>query len=382
MSTKLLALTAVTGADAAWRYTQSTEAGLCAAADDAAQRILIGPLETGKDCTSDATVSSKYIISDFGGSYLLEQSGATVGDYLTDSNKRLFIQSQTPAGKIDTVSDGPAEYAFAKTGAYVGGTNSDDASAWVGHAHYIMLNGKISTNVNNFPVDPQGTEVQGVCIVDYKDADLKECGDAVEYKAGAYKFSVFGGTMPSYAPDAKYTHFAHRQLLDLSRINAYIKINGAAVGSLAALNLLGTTQVNSLEFGANVSNTNEKVTLDFPQKFTEGTYAGSGAAMALTPVRRETVLIRVSSTKTGADWKNELAFDFIFPLKNDTLKKSGGGGYYVYDPTYSVKSETATGVNPHKDRAKGAAATADAAGVTTGLTAMISAAFAGAALAL
>ncbi|CAE8689941.1 unnamed protein product [Polarella glacialis] len=94
---------------------------------------------------------------------------------------------------------GDATYTRITAGQYVGGDPSV-SGGYIGMASYLLKNGTISTNVNDFLV-PDGpelstTKTKSVCISPPR-SPTSTCGAVLTYKTGDFKFSLFGFTTGS-----------------------------------------------------------------------------------------------------------------------------------------------------------------------------------------
>jgi hypothetical protein len=318
-----------------WVKTTRTAAELAAGFDDICAGIDTNP----QSWTAFNSVAVGPCTSQDGPPVFIEQDlhdiiyVSSADDYLTtDAN----LQEALPTAAANSNAwiyrdyNGTAEqyggkYAYIQTGGFYG-TDPATSGAYVGTANFLVVDGPVSTNVNDFYLsgDPtsapitRGESPYGAPLGPYTACisplnNNGACGDARTAPEGYFKFSIFGYTTGS----------------------AYVspQVNGAAAGAvgmrmeLRLKNKDGTTpSVLSLSFNndpsltlANVGHTNvesftlvtgdDVTTYTFPTTYNVGTTPVAGVMTVPTPTATKTVAIRVSAI---AGETNAIYVDFLF----------------------------------------------------------------------
>ncbi|CAE8613994.1 unnamed protein product [Polarella glacialis] len=236
----------------------------------------------------------------------------------------------------DDLTDGDATYARITAGQYVG-DNPSESGGYIGMASYLLKNGTISTNENDFLV-PDGpgqstTTSKSACIAELN-TTTNTCGAALTYKTGDFKFSLFGFTTgSSFALPGGATYLGVRTKLTKKNFPADVAMtfNGKAK-TLAGSTAIGTSDVTSMELTGN----NRSLTIDFPQKYNVGNIAGGEAS---TPTATKDVKIKVAAVDGDAD---SIYVDYLFGAAD----LQAAGKYFVYAivgrAVYTVAGDSAT----------------------------------------
>jgi hypothetical protein len=246
------------------------------------------------------------------------------------------------------------KYAFIQAGGFYG-DYPEESGGYVGYANYLVTDGTLSTNVNDFYLAAgkddnhtlRGDSEYGaplgpysVCISPLKNG---ACGDAISMTEGHFKFSMFGYT----------TGTAYQ----------FPQINNAAAGyfgmrmEIVLKNMDGTTPSGvkeSLSFNNdpkltldNIGHTNVKsfrfsmgklgmIDYTFPTTYNIGTTPDGDSMTVPTPTSTKTVEIHVSAVKGN---NNAVYVDYLFEGSDFAVVDK----YFVYDPTITaVTGETAS----------------------------------------
>ncbi|CAE8586287.1 unnamed protein product, partial [Polarella glacialis] len=233
---------------------------------------------------------------------------------------------------------GDATYARITAGQYVG-RDPSVSGGYIGMASYLLKNGTISTNVNDFLV-PDGpelstTKTKSACISElemkFRKSWTSTCGRALTYKTGDFKFSLFGFTTgSSFVLPNGVTYLGIRTKLTKKNFPADVEVtfNGKAK-KLDGSTAIGTSDVTSVE----LAGTSRSFTINFPEKYNVGSIGYDGYVS--TPTATKDVMIKVAAVDGDAD---SIYVDYLF----DAADLQAAGKYFVYDPTVSEVATVST----------------------------------------
>ncbi|CAE8602212.1 unnamed protein product [Polarella glacialis] len=202
---------------------------------------------------------------------------------------------------------GDATYARITAGQYVGDAPSV-SGGYIGMASYLLKNGTISTNVNDFLV-PDGpelstTKTKSACISEL-DTATSTCGAALTYKTGDFKFSLFGFTTgSSFVLPNGVTYLGIRTKLTKKNFPADVEVTfNGKTKTLDGLTPISTSDVTSVE----LAGTSRSFTINFPEKYNVGSIGYDGYVS--TPTATKDVMIKVAAVDGDAD---SIYVDYLF----------------------------------------------------------------------
>lgn len=216
----------------------------------------------------------------------------------------------------------PRADAYVQTGGFYG-DNPAVMGGYVGTANYIVTDGTVTTNTNDFYLATDVTDARvqrldspygapsgpwSVCISEVVNG---ACGAARSFKEGAFKFSVYGYTTGSaYAlPDvggATPTEFGVRMTLKLVGATGDIDLHFNNDPTLT-LAKLGSTSVTSFTLGSGALGS---ITYAFQTKYNIGAVPSSGNNGTVpTPTATKDVKIRASAVPNE---ETSIYVDYLF----------------------------------------------------------------------
>jgi len=287
------------------------------------------------------------------GAYVTSPSTCTDGDAskCTSKNNMLIMKVGTAANNGYFKKDANKEagkgnnYAFSSTGAYFANAPAG-AGFYAGTATYLATKGTIKTNENTF--DIAGTDKKA-CISQITDQGkaTAKCGANREFKAGHYKFSLFGYTTDSATNDitkaiknstgGAFTHTGFRQMLKLGGIP-----KGATVTGGVQLMAGGRKKFTNAEMkgqdvkGFQMCVNGQCLEYAFPTKYNFGKLTAGEAKLDATSATSDLkVKVSVPDSKVCT---NCAYIDYLMPIGKMTTKD----WWFVYDPEVAPAAETST----------------------------------------
>jgi len=372
----------------------TTVGDMCFAGSASKSIMAIGKKTTAKPCTEGkaSTFPESYIVQKTTGVAYV----ADITKYQNDLRHVIF-----PDGYHGAARKSEAGTSAGFTGGYIMQgiwADSTKKTIWVGEAHAAVTAGVLKTKTNTFLVSTDKKEKK-ICITTVS-ADGKDCdGPDREFKAGDYKFALYGYNSVDYTYQAKnwfseatdWKYIGFRQEIVPKGITKF-KMT-ARDGTTYTHDTVDTGRgkdIKSMDFeGADGT----KMHYEFPTDYNHGSYETSGKlnykksgsvkvcigrnykASYLAGVKALLVAGKGAANGPIADDKfmsigeGGITIDYLVPLTDNLKTKTG---FFAYDPTVTVvpaaKATTAATTTAAKATAtttKAAAVTATKASATT-----------------
>lgn len=248
--------------------------------------------------------------------------------YLTDDS--LLETVDRTANKefatTETIGNGNTFQAvMVNTGSLMGVVNPAGSYGFLGTASYLLTEGEMSYNTNNFkalgPIVDTPVDFNNVCVVGLEDG---VCGAERTATPGTYKFSIYGYTAgeqwENFVTTNGFTHLGVRQSFDVSAMGAGVKVSvdGGEATSVDAIGT-GNTSISSV----NITGANTSLVINFEKKYIVG---NSSTGQPVPMMTKDASIHCLSSSSTV------FFIDYVFEIA-DYL--NAGDGYFVYDPEVS-----------------------------------------------
>lgn len=263
--------------------------------------------------------------------------------YLTDESK-LEVINPTSDGKPNRQVGPKAEVwevegnrvAVASFGSLMGNVDPNGAFGFVGTASYLMLEGNLKYNSNNFVVatgDGVVFDVKDICVVPLS-TDGQRCGDEVLASPGKYKFSLYGyadgASYEQYISGNKFLYMGFRQRVNVSHmgVNPQVAFNGGEFVPVSNIDM-GATAVTSVKIRGRTT-----LAMSFPQTYNVGEVVMINNMPVPVPTMTKTIKIHAVQ-----DTSSSFFVDYIFELADGLEKRLG---YFAYDPEIQMDGGNAT----------------------------------------